>query len=117
VGKGHATSLNTQFSYCTLLHAMYTGIVQALGARLSVRPSMLAIKIPSYLRARLDIGGRIAVTDVCLSVIEVLLHVFAEIASAGRRIVNQTGPAVIPQLDVRNLGEDHERMMHVVHSN
>ncbi len=67
MGKAHATSLNTQFSYCTLLPAMDTGIVQELGVMHSVRPSTLAIKIPSYLRARLDIGGRIAVTDVCLS--------------------------------------------------
>ena len=41
MGKAHATSLNREFGYCTLLSAMFTGIMQELGLVRSIRSDAL----------------------------------------------------------------------------
>jgi riboflavin synthase len=76
VGKVVATSLNRQFGCCTLVAAMFTGIVQELGLVRSVRPSVLTIEIPGAFRDRIELGGSIAVNGVCLSARELLSSAF-----------------------------------------
>ena len=67
MGKVHATSLIRQFSYCTLLPAMFTGIVQEPGLVRSVRPSAPTIDIPAAIRDGIELGHCAPFQDVCLS--------------------------------------------------
>ena len=53
--------MNREFGYCTLLPAMFTGIVQELGLVRSVRSDALTLDLAPSFRECLIVGGSAAI--------------------------------------------------------